>query len=96
MAVQVVELFGLARLLASRPEVEVELPEGATVRMLLPALAKACPSLVGPVLLPDLSSLGPAYCLCVGGRFFVDDQELLLDPSERLLLLPAASGGAES
>ncbi len=93
MAARTVELFGIARLLAARASMEVEVPEVASIRAVVRALGDACPALVGPVLLADLTGPAEGYTLSVSGRSFVEDLDALLHPNDALLLLPAASGG---
>ena len=92
MMVQV-ELFGLARLLAGAPRLEVSLPDDATLRDIVPALAGLCPALVGVALLRDLSGLESGYTFSLNGRSFVADLETRLAPDDAVLLLPAAGGG---
>lgn len=92
MMVQV-ELFGLARLLAGSPRLEVLLPDDATFRDVVPALADLCPGLVGVALLQDLSGLESGYTFSLNGRSFVADLETRLAPGDAVLLLPAAGGG---
>ena len=88
-----VELFGLARLLSRRREVEVVVPEHATTYDVAPALADACPELVGSVILEDRSGLQPSYTLNLNAMSFVGDRPLELKPGDTVLLFSSQAGG---
>lgn len=90
-----VELFGMARVLAGRPQVDLPAEGSTTPRQALAALAHLCPALVGPVLDPMGGGLTAAYvCNLNGERFLAEaDLERPMAPGEQLLLVPAAAGG---
>ncbi len=90
----VVELYGLARILAERKHMDVRLRAGATARDLLAAVGEQQPALVGRVLRPDLSGVTEGHSLSLNGRAFVSDPELIaLQDADRLLILANAAGG---
>ncbi len=56
-----VELFGVARLAASRASIDLTAPVGATLAAVLAELARACPALAGRAIVlgyPDRSECG--------------------------------------
>jgi molybdopterin-guanine dinucleotide biosynthesis protein A len=87
-----VELFGQPRLLAGRREVAVDVPDPATARGALAALAREAPALVGPVL-DRGGGLGPGFLLSLEGRTFTADEEIAMRDGARLLLLASSAGG---
>ena len=88
-----VELFGLARMLSGRHHVEVPMPRRAETVDVVAALARACPELVGKVLLEDVSGLQESYTLNLNGTSFVGDERLHLEPGDTLLLFSSQAGG---
>lgn len=83
-----IELFGIPRHRAGRPEVQV--PAG-TIRDVLLSLQQACPALKD--LRRDNGGLAPQYLLSVDGRSFLGDLNQTLVPGSRLILLSADVGG---
>lgn len=77
-----VQLFAVARDLAGRGVVEIELPEGGTVSDLRRALAAAVPSLA-PVL--------PRVLVAVGADYARDSA--VLRPGDEVACIPPVSGG---
>ncbi len=88
-----VELFGIARLLAGRRLVEVELGEASDVRSVLRALGQRFPALVGPVIRPDLAGLAEGHALNLNGLRFVADPDSPVAPDDALILLSSSAGG---
>ena len=84
----VVELFGVPRLRAGRPEVRVA---PGTVADVLAAVERACPGLSG-LRRPDGGPAGH-YLLSLDGREFLSDPRRVLAASDRVLLLSADAGG---
>lgn len=89
---QRIELFGVARLLAGRKELTVELPDGATVGDALRAIGAECPTLIDSVLTPQ-GDLVEGSILSLGGRSFGIDRETPLPADTPVLILPAIAGG---
>lgn len=77
-----VQLFAVARDLAGRGVVEIELPEGGTVADLRRALAAAVPSLA-PVLPRVLVAVGADYAR----------ESAVLRPGDEVACIPPVSGG---
>lgn len=77
-----VQLFAVARDLAGRGVVEIELPEGGTVSDLRRALAAEVPSLA-PVL--------PRVLVAVGADYARDSA--VLQPGDEVACIPPVSGG---
>ncbi|MBI3979465.1 MAG: MoaD/ThiS family protein [Chloroflexi bacterium] len=88
-----IELYGVPRLLAGEPVVQVDLLSGQTVADVVPALAVRCPALVGRVIRPELDGLLDGYLFNRDGRAFVQRLDEPLAPREILLLLSSAAGG---
>lgn len=84
----VVELFGVCRLRAGAGRLTLD---AASIREALNGLGRACPSLVGTVLIDD--SVHPAYRLNLNGDRFVTDPATPLADGDCLLLLSADVGG---
>ncbi len=83
-----IELFGTARLRAGLARLEVA---SDTLGGAISALTRACPSLVGPVIVGG--SLHPAYRLSLNGDRFVTEPETPLVDGDCLLLISADAGG---
>ena len=87
------ELFGLARLLCARRQVQITVPAQATTSHLVAALATACPQLVGQAILEDRSGLEESYTFNLNGTAFLSDQQLDLKPGDKVLLFSSQAGG---
>lgn len=68
-----VELMGAARIVAGQREVSLTLPDAATWREAIAALARTVPELVGEVIAKHKRDLIGAYSLNLGGMEFVGD-----------------------
>ena len=88
-----VELFGLARMSTGRSIVRITVPVGADIRDVVAALSRACPELVGGIILDDLSGLQTSYTLNVNGTSFVGDGPLSLEQGDSILLFSSQAGG---
>ena len=89
----VVELFGIPRQLARAPEVELELPPGATLLEAVAALSRKVPALVGRVVAENGSSLIEPYALNLNGRAFVQSLDIKLSAGDRIVLMTRSAGG---
>ena len=88
-----VELFGLARIISGRRQVEIAVPGEAEPRHVVMALSEICPQMVGKVIREDLSGLQESYTFNLNGKTFVSDGPLNLQPSDRILLFSSQAGG---
>ena len=88
-----VELFGLARMLCARREVQIAVPNQSNTRHLVLALSKSCPQLIGQVIREDLSGLQESYTFNLNGIAFISDQQLELETDNRILLFSSQAGG---
>lgn len=88
-----VELFGVARLRAKTAELSLELPQGATLAHVFLALAERLPTLVGPVIAPDKSSLASGHACNINGRDFVRSPSAKVNPGDRIFIISADAGG---
>jgi molybdenum cofactor guanylyltransferase len=88
-----VELFGVARLLAKTKEVDVSLPEGATLACVYRALAEKLPALTNRVIAADGSSLLSGYACNVNGLQFVRTSMTRVSSGDKIFILSADAGG---
>ncbi len=77
-----VRLFAIARELAGRPEIEIELPLPATVAALRAALASQH---------PELAPLAPRVAIALDSEYATD--AALVVPGAQVALIPPVSGG---
>lgn len=89
----VVELFGPARFLTKKKQVDVEVGEGASFREILAGLSRKAPELLGQVIDPDSFELIEPNTLYLNGREAVRDYSRKPVMGDRILLLFAAAGG---
>jgi molybdopterin-guanine dinucleotide biosynthesis protein A len=89
----VVELFGVARLLARTSEVALELPRGGTFAQLFGELATTLPVLVGRVLTADRGGLMDGYACSVNGRELVRVPRGAVNAGDNIMILSADAGG---
>ncbi len=87
-----VEIYGNARLLSGRSEVEVRLPARASAQDVAARLAREAPELVGEVLDPG-GGLAPSYVLNLNGRCFLSESERSIGDRDRILLFSSQAGG---
>jgi len=88
-----VELFGAARLRAKTAELSLELPQDATLAHVLFALSERLPTLVGPVIAPDKSSLTTGHACNINGRDFVRSPSAKVNPGDKIFIISADAGG---
>ncbi|MCE9554914.1 MAG: MoaD/ThiS family protein [Planctomycetes bacterium] len=77
-----VKLFAVARDLAGRSELELELPSGANVAVLRAALVRDVPAF-GPLL--------PHMQIAIDSRYATDDEPI--GPHSEVAIIPPVSGG---
>ena len=88
-----VELFGLARIAAGRRELDIRVPSASRVPDIAQALADACPSLLGTVLIEDGSGLLDSYTLNLNGASFLGDGTVRLAHGDSILVFSSQAGG---
>jgi molybdopterin converting factor small subunit len=88
-----VELFGHARILCGRREIDVRVSATARAADLAAALSEACPELVGRVIRDDGAGLQESYTFNVNGTAFVTDGGLQLEAGDSVLLFSSQAGG---
>lgn len=88
-----VELFGLARIVAGRREMDVYVPAASGVRDIAQALANACPALCGVVVLKDGSGLLDSYTLNLNGASFMSEGAVRLVQGDSILVFSSQAGG---
>ncbi len=88
-----VELLGLARRLAGRKEVQLELQQGATLRDVVAALASRFPSFLDQVIVPRTFDVISPYFFYLGGRLAATSLEAAVDAVEPLVLMSLEAGG---
>ena len=88
-----VELFGQARVLTGRRQVDVTVPDRTYAADVAAVLARACPELVGKVVMEDLTGLQESYTFNHNGTAFVSRERLHLAEGDSLLLFSSQAGG---
>ena len=88
-----VELFGSARLLAGRREVEIAAPAHCTIRELVSSLTSVVPDLVGDVVRKDGVGLEGSYLFNLNGVRFLEEEAVTLKAGDRVLLFSSQAGG---
>ena len=88
-----VELFGLARILSGRRQVDISMPEECYAKDVVRVLAETCSELVGTVLLEDRSGLQESYTFNLNGTSFICDQRIHLKTGDEILLFSSQAGG---
>jgi hypothetical protein len=88
-----IEFLGLARRLTGEKRAEVEVPNEATLRDVVRALAIRFPSLLGQVIVPQTFDLISPYFFNVGGRLAATTLEAPADNAEPLVLMSLEAGG---
>ncbi|MBA7591603.1 hypothetical protein ES708_33763 [subsurface metagenome] len=89
----IVQLFGLPHEVTELREVEVELKDGAILGDVIAALRREIPALEGRVIRAGENRLMEHCAFNINGRFYLDDREVQLQDSDRILLLTLATGG---
>ncbi|MEM2851091.1 MAG: MoaD/ThiS family protein [Candidatus Bathyarchaeia archaeon] len=88
-----VELFGLARYLAGKREINLNLPDDATLRDVVARLASQTEELLGQVIDGKTMELIEPYTLNINGRYVARDLSVRVNEDDRILLLFTAVGG---
>ena len=89
----VVELFGSARMISGRREIEIAVSKDSSPTELAEALGEACPELVGQVIAEDGRRLQESYTFNLNGTSFVDDEPVRLTRGDTVLLFSSQAGG---
>ena len=77
-----VEMIGAARVVAGQAEISLTLPDGATWRDAVAALARAAPGLVNEVITGNKRDLLGDHTFKLGGMTFVGDLDEEVQPPE--------------
>jgi hypothetical protein len=85
-----IELYGVPRLRAGLGRVTVD---AGTVAGALEGLGRACPALLGPVVIEGGRAVTPSFRLSLNGERFVSDPATALADGDVLILLSADVGG---
>jgi molybdopterin converting factor small subunit len=88
-----IPMYGLAREITEKREVEVELDDGANMAQVIAGLKEKVPSLEGPVIQRGENRLVKLYKFNVNGKFYYDGQDFQLHPGDRIALLVPITGG---
>ena len=88
-----VELFGNAKLLAGRREVDIAVPGFCGIQALASSLAEVVPCLVGGVVRKDEAGLMGSYVFNLNGTRFLEGGVVALKPGDRILLFSSQAGG---
>ena len=88
-----VELFGSARMISGRREIEIAVGKKSSPAELVAALGEVCPELVGQVIAQDGQRLQESYTFNLNGTSFVDDEPVQLTRGDTVLLFSSQAGG---
>jgi molybdopterin converting factor small subunit len=89
----IVELFGVARLLAKTREVALNLPPPASLGDIYNAVSERHPVLLGRVIGADGRSLTRGYACNINGVDFVRDINARVNSGDRIFIISADAGG---
>jgi molybdopterin converting factor small subunit len=89
----VVELFGVARLLAKTREVALDLPPPTSLSDIYNAVSERHPVLRGRVIAADGRSLTRGYACNINGVDFVRDINAQVNSGDRIFIISADAGG---
>ena len=89
----VVEIFGLPREVTELRKVEVELKSEANLKDVIAALRHKIPGLEGTVIDFEENRLMKYYAFNINGRFYLNDSNIQVKDSDRIVLLALAIGG---
>ena len=79
--------------MAKTAKVSLALPQEATLSHVFLALAERLPTLVGPVITPDRSSLTSGNACNINGLDFVRNPSVKVNPGDSIFLISADAGG---
>lgn len=88
-----VELFGNARLLASRRLVSLSVADDCTLGDIAEAIGRRHPALVGTVVRDDLTGFLDSYTVNLNGVEFIEDCHRRLSERDSLLVFSSQAGG---
>jgi hypothetical protein len=88
-----VELFGLARLLTKAREITLHLAQPARLADVYHALGEKYPVLLGRVIDGDARSLTRGYACNINGLDFARDNDVSVNPGDRIFIISADAGG---
>jgi molybdopterin converting factor small subunit len=86
-------LYGLPRELAGAREVEIELPDEASLSEVVETLRREIPNLEGRVIRAEKDKLTSYYAFNINGRFYNDDKQIRIRKGDKIALLAIVSGG---
>jgi molybdopterin converting factor small subunit len=89
----VVGFIGLPSEIAGAPEVEIELPNEASLSEVVAALRQEIPKLEGRVIRSEKDKLTSYYAFNINGRFYNDDKQIRIRKGDKITLLAIVSGG---
>jgi sulfur carrier protein ThiS len=89
----VIGLYGLPCEITGANEVEIELPDEASLSEVIATLRREIPELEGRVIRPEKDKLTDFYAFNINGRFYPDYKEIRIRQGDRVGLLPFVSGG---
>jgi hypothetical protein len=89
----VVELFGVARLLAKTREVALDLPPPTCLADIYSAVSEKHPVLLGRVIAADGRGLTQGYACNINGVDFVRDINAQVNTGDRIFIISADAGG---
>lgn len=86
-------MYGLPREITEIRNVEVELPDEASMAEVIAALREKVPSLEGPVFRVGEDRLQEQYKFNINGQFYFDGMDFKLRQDDRIALLVPMTGG---
>jgi len=89
----VVEFFGLPREITDLQKVEVGLKSEANLKDVIAVLRHEIPGLEGTVIDFGENQLMKYYAFNINGRFYLNDSDIKVKDSDRIVLLALAIGG---
>jgi hypothetical protein len=88
-----IELVGLPNKLGGARRLEVDLVGDVILAELTSALRRMSPELEGFLIQPGEERLAGRYTFNVNCRFHMDEYDVVVHPSDRILILTLAMGG---
>lgn len=89
----IIPMYGLPREITEIRNVEVELPDEASMAEVIAALREKVPSLEGPVFRVGEDRLQEQYKFNINGQFYFDGMDFKLHQDDRIALLVPMTGG---
>jgi hypothetical protein len=88
-----VEMYGISPHITPVVKVEVELNEGGLIPDVIAALKAKIPALEGPVIQSGYNRLSENYAFIINGQFHMNEDEVKVQPGDRIVLVLLAVGG---